>query len=235
MRNKWMVWGSLLSVFLLIVALYHLHITNNPVVTIQNKGDIAGKNMTVHLEKGPYWYHEIFYVAKLSPQFAIWFEDLEGNYIGTFYVTGKFYQCTHEATDKAPNRIEALPVWWHKQNKAPLTDTITAATPKQRLYLDNKITDVPSKFIVKMEINNSFDYNAHYTIDGVNGSIIAAIGGQPAIIYSAVVDLNAVQKEYELYISGQSSYDGHNGEISPNIDNLTTAREIVNRIILNIN
>ena len=90
MRNKWMVWGSLLSVFLLIVALYHLHITNTPVVTIQNKGDIAG------------------------------------NYIGTFYVTGKFYQWTQEAIDKAPNRIEALPVWWHKQNKAPLTDTITA-------------------------------------------------------------------------------------------------------------
>jgi len=98
-----------------------------------------------------------------------------------------------------------------------------------------KITEVPFKYIVKMEINNSFDYNANYTIDGVNGSTIAAICGQPAIIYSAVIDLNAVQKEYELSISGQSSYDGHNGEISPNIDNLTTAREIVSRVILSEN
>lgn len=90
------------------------------------------------------------------------------------------------------------------------------------------------KFVVKIEINHSTDFNeafpksakdeeANYS-GGKEGS------GQPAIVYAANVDLSSGEKSFEANLMGHSSPDGSSGEVNKDTSGLTTALHIVKRI-----
>lgn len=203
-------------------------------LSIRNIGQISGKNMEVRVTYGPYWFHQIAMIITATPTYAIWIEDLDGQYVATYYVTKKFYQWTQNATNNAPEKIEALPYWWHKQRGTLLTDAVTAATPKQDITIINTINNGPGKFVVKMEINNSFDYNEYYTKDGENETVRTKDGGQPALIYSTVIDVSHPSREYEMMLVGPSSPDGSNGRLDSDINTVTTARQIIDKVIVKI-
>ncbi|MBP2626591.1 MAG: hypothetical protein H6Q68_1302 [Firmicutes bacterium] len=208
--------------------------TASNTLIIRNDREIVGGNMGVRITYGPYWFHQIAMIITATPTYAIWIEDLDGKYISTYYVTEKFYQWTRNSGDNTPERIEALPYWWHKQRGLLLNDTVTAATPKHDLTIRNTINHCPKKFVVKMEINNSFDYNEYYTKDGKNGTVGTKDGGQPALVYSAVVDVSQGSREYQMSLVGHSSPDGSDGELYSNISIVTTARQIIDKVIVKI-
>lgn len=231
-RRKY-VW-ILLVLLVLLLGTTKPWFTASNALNIRNDEEIVGKNMGVRITYGPYWFHQIAMIITATPTYAIWIEDLDGKYIGTYYVTEKVYQWTRNSGDNTPERIEALPYWWHKQRGTLLTDTVTAATPKYDLTIKNKMNHCPEKFVIKMEVNNSFDYNECYTKDGDKGTAQTKDGGQPALVYSAVVDVSQPSSEYEMNLVGHSSPDGSDGGLYSSIFTVTTARQIVDQIIVKI-
>lgn len=231
-RKKYI--GILLVLVLLFWGAINPHFTMPNTLSISNTGEIAGKNMGVRITYGPYWFHQIAMIITATPTYAIWIEDLDENYIGTYYVTEKFYQWTRNSGDNIPEKIGVLPYWWHKQRGAPLTDAVTRATPKYDLTIKNAIRSLPQKFVIKMEVNNSFDYNDYYTEDGTMGTVGTKDGGQPALVYSAVVDLSQPSREYEMSIIGHSSPDGGDGELYSDTTTVTTARQIIDKVMVRI-
>jgi len=231
--SKKYIW-ILLVVVVLFWGVTNPRFTASNTLNIKNDGEIVGENMGVRITYGPYWFHQIAMIITATPTYAIWIEDLDGKYIGTYYVTEKFYQWTQNSGDNTPKKIEALPYWWHKQRGTLLTNAVTAATPKHDLTIKNKINHCPEKFVIKMEVNNSFDYNEYYSEDGQKGTIGTKDGGQPALVYSAVVDVSQLSKEYELSLVGHSSPDGSDGGLYSEISTVTTARQIVDKVIATI-
>ncbi len=164
------------------------------------------------------------------PQFAIWLEDTDGNYLKTLYVTKK---ASKRSWIFAPNegRPESLPVWYHaskhevakpnKKNKSAenkTLDAVTSATPKTGIIFETEIPD--SSCIIKAEFNKSFDYNETFTKEN------SIDNGQPSLIYEATIPENETE-EIKLVFEGTGSVYGSDGEIHKNTEGLTSANALV--------
>lgn len=205
-------------------------------------------DVQVSVEKGENWIHKFdagLISVKNSPQMAIWVEDLDGNYLTTVYVTKKI--ATQGWVSSGGNRRkEALPHWCYSRGvqyedglylptkKSPLPDAVTGATPKSSFSKVLSDGSLPPKYIVKMEVNHSTDFNANFPKDAKEGSDAYSGGpegsGQPALVYSAVIDTTSNQICYSLTLVGHSSADGSDGEIYTDCTTLTTAMSIVKSI-----
>lgn len=212
------------------------------------QGDIK-----VFVKKGDEWLHDfpafLGINKKNPPQIAIWVEDMNGNYITTIYATHKI--ATESWQFNAGNRRkESLPVWCYSRGvqypdglylptkNEPLVDGMSGATPHGSF--DVKIHPVGDlkQFVVKIELNHSTDWNDNYPKNAKEEDYNYSGGkegsGQPAVIYSAAIDLNSDRKEYTATIIGHSSPDGSNGNINPDISSLTSALNIAKEITINI-
>ncbi|WP_295937177.1 hypothetical protein [uncultured Alistipes sp.] len=210
-------------------------------------------DLKITIEAGREWLHDFPLLMgikkKNPPQIAVWVEDPAGNYISTIYVTHKI--ATQSWTASGGNRRrESLPVWCHARGvrygdglylptrKEPLTDGISGATPQESF--DVKITPAGNlrQFIVKIEINHSTDWNAHYPKSAPEGAPNYSGGkggsGQPAVVYAAEVDLDSGQTLFEAALIGHSSPDGSDGGIYPDLTGLTSSLDIVKRITVGI-
>ena len=181
---------------------------------------VCAREITVSVEGGSYW--------KEKPQFAVWLEDLQGNYISTLYVTKKASKKSWYFSPKE-GRPESLPVWYNasssalKNEKLPAqkssaVDAVTSATPKGGANFKSSITD--KNCVIKAEFNISFDYNDFYTKKN------SGVNGQPSVVYSAELPENQIE-EIILLFEGSGSLNGSDGKINSNVQNLTTAKEIV--------
>ena len=113
-------------------------------------GSIYAKEITVSVGAGQHWKQ------KSEPQFAVWLEDADGNYIKTLYVTGKAGKKSWVFSPKE-GRSESLPVWYNasKQEGAAATsaddgqqlDAVTGATPKGGIIFAAEIED--ESYIIK--------------------------------------------------------------------------------------
>ena len=189
---------------------------------------LYAKEITVSVGAGQHWKE------KREPQFSVWLEDSDGNFIRTLYVTER---ASHKSWIMSPKegRPESLPVWYHaskhessktkKQDaKDSQLDAVTSATPKGGIIFNTEIED--KEYLIKAEFNTSFDYNDFYTkkTSGVNG--------QPSVIYSAKIpaDFNKESDEIKLSFEGCGSIDGSDGKVHSEASKLTTATEIVKLI-----
>ena len=230
-----------------ITALGVLASCNKELVTYK-KDDIK-----VMVTKGDEWLHDfplfLGIDKKNPPQIAIWIEDLAGNYLTTIYVSHKIATDSWQSNG-GNRRKEALPVWCYSRNvqysdglylptnDQPLVDGISGATPQGSF--DVKISPVGDlkQFVVKIELNHSTDWNESYPKNAKEGEANYSGGkegsGQPAIVYSAAVDLNSSKKQYTATLIGHSSPDGSNGNIYSDISFLTSALNIVKEITINV-
>ncbi len=210
-------------------------------------------DIRVRIETGKEWLHDFPVFLGISkknpPQIAIWIEDTEKNYLSTVYVSHKIATQSWQMAG-GNRRKEALPHWCHSRGvrypdglylpteSEPLTDGISGATP--RSGFDVKITPAEPlrKFVVKIEINHSTDWNAYYpksaSEEDPNYSGGREGSGQPAVVYAAVVDLSSGQNEFEAELIGHSSPDGNSGDLCSDVSELTTALHIVERITVHI-
>ena len=191
------------------------------------------------------------------PSFAIWTEDLYGNYIETLYVTqyvakGKFAFGEIEPgkwknEPGEARRPATLPYWAHKRNiQAPdglyvpspeteVPDALTSATPKGNFVLETATSNTGNKkFRVLCEINQAWDANEFWTNDKFPNDNDYFGSLQPALVYAVTVNPNQSGKEYYLNPIGHSHPSGKTGELFTDLTTFSTAKEIANKIIVRL-
>ena len=210
-------------------------------------------DVKVCIEEGEEWLHDfplfLGIKKKNPPQIAIWMEDMKGNYLSTIYASHKIATQSWQSSG-GNRRKEALPHWCHARGiqykdglylptkEEPLTDGISGATPRGSFDVKLHPSDKLKLFRIKVEINHSTDFNDSYTKaakDGEPGYSGGKEGsGQPAVVYSADVDLSSGRKVFEAVLLGHSSPDGSSGDLETDTSALTTALHIVKRITVNV-
>jgi hypothetical protein len=208
-----------------------------------------GKKLSVSIIKGEQYLHKFqvnsFISIKTPPQFAIWIEDLNGNYLDTIYATSKI---VNQNWSKAPSdssqegkikRKEALPYWTYKHGNSKMNpDTMSSATPKGSSVINSKINEKQGEYIIFAEVNMSTDFNEYYPKNAKQGKDNYSGGpwgsGEPALIYSSNINLNSTNKIYELKLIGHSSPDGSDGNLYKDLSKVTTAKNIINKITVEI-
>ena len=184
------------------------------------------------------------------PLFAFWLEDLDGNYIQTLYVSQSIAKGTFNYGDKSSGfwkageieRPAALPYWAHKRNVEnekgsivptilnPVVDAYSGATPPAAFVLETRSdTVLNGKFRLMAEINQSWDWNKHWTNNKYPGDVDYVSSAQPAVVYETIVDPEK-PGAYELKLIGRSHHSGKTGELFTDLETLTTALKIAERI-----
>ena len=205
--------------------------------------DFSGGKIVMELKVGSSFSAKIksflFFSYTVTPQFAIWTEDLDGNYVETLYVTEKTAEGNF--TGAKDGRKEALPYWSHKSGNAnfssgataaPKPDVVSGATPSSDIELLLGLKEKHDRFRLMFEINRSYDYNDYYTENSNPGDVGYNTGysGQPAIVYSVVIDMNDANTSYSLKPVGHSSPTGEDGRLEKDLSNMTTALEILSSV-----
>jgi len=230
-------------------------------ITIITKENIVGQEIKIKVTKGAKYEHKLKIINWLpfirvtnQPQIAIWIEDLDGKYLETLYVTHKVAKQDWKKAPSDPTPIEeirrpaSLPHWAHQRGvkyedglylptrDKPLVDAITSATPINSFELESKIKAEREQVIVKAEVNHSSDFNDFYhkhlnsNSEYYGGGIWGS--GQPAVLYAKKINLTGNEQKYSLEMIGHSSPSGENGKVYSDISKLTTAKRIVEDIII---
>lgn len=182
------------------------------------------------------------------PQIAVWLEDNEGRYIRTLYVTGKAATSGFYSAVEGEGRVrrpETLPYWSHKRGvKAedglyvPAEDSTefdgsTAATPKSD-HLLLLGADIREGYKVMAEVNRSYDFNEHYHKKRFpDDEIYSGSGssGQPSLVYQAEVSSESGASTL-LKLIGHGHHSGRNGNLYTELGEITTAKDIVEFMVL---
>ena len=191
------------------------------------------------------------------PSFAIWVEDLDGNYIETLYVTQYFAKGVFGHGETSPGkwknepgevrRPAALPYWSHKRNikatdglyapspETAVPDALTGATPKGNFTLNtgSKVTG-DKMFKVLVEINQPWDSNDYWSNNKFPENLNYNTSLQPALVYEATISPESSKTEYLLSPVGHSHPAGETGELFTDISSITTAREIFSKIAVSV-
>ena len=186
-------------------------------------GSAFAKGITVSIGAGTNWKE------KREPQVAVWLENADGNYIRTLYVTSRAEKRSWIFSPK-DGRPESLPVGYCAAGENPAKgggektalDAVSSATPKGGVIFGAEI-DGEKSYVIKVELNNSFDYNGFYTKKN------SGVNGQPSVVYGAIIPAGFTQ-EIRLELLGTGSLDGSDGIIHAETENLTTAQHIVSCI-----
>ena len=168
----------------------------------------------------------------MASQCAVWLEDANGNYVRTLYVTQRASKRNWIVGPKA-GRPESLPVWYHAAHYESVkgapgnsdVDAVTAATPKGGVVFTAEIGD--GTYVIKAEFNTSFDYNDFYTKKN------SGVNGQPSVVYEAKIP-SGTGGEIALSLTGTGSEDGSDGKIYTDVSKLTTAKTIVDKVIVTV-
>lgn len=201
-----------------------------------------GQAVTIEFTRGPEHNH---------PLMAIWIEDMQGNFVQTLFVAESIGKGVFKHGDSStgkwlPGEIRrpaALPVWSHRRgimaedglflptSSNPVADAYTGPTPPGSFILETRLEEfVPDQFLVFFEINQTWDWNEFWTNNKYPGNDEYKTSCQPALVYKAVVNLNAEKKEYNLRLIGHSHYAGEDGQIYEDVSTFTTARRISEEI-----
>ena len=210
--------------------------------SIYTNENANGWNLEVIFKKGEKHNH---------PLMAIWTEDTSGNYLETLYIAESIGKGIFQHGDKtqgkwlpgAIRRPAALPVWAHKRNiqekdglyvptpETPTPDGITGATPPGSftLYTSTTLKD-PDIFNLYFEINQTWDWNEHWTNNKFPDDSEYKTSCQPALVYRAIIDIKTNNTPLKLKLIGHSHYNGSDGKINTDLITISTAKDITKSI-----
>jgi hypothetical protein len=198
---------------------------------------VSEGELTVSITPGACWKTE------RDPQFAVWIEKADGTYVTTLYVTQRAAKKNWLFAPKG-GRPESLPVWYHAVNRtavvvkaqSPKTDTdvLTSATPGASDKVQKSV-QLPAGevYIVKVEVNHSFDYNESWPKKAKKGSAqYSGVNGQPSVVYTGTLDTKTAASEHGavktvLKPAGTGAVDGSDGNLHNDLAQLTTALQII--------
>ncbi|MDO3388224.1 DUF4405 domain-containing protein [Gilvimarinus sp. SDUM040013] len=182
------------------------------------------------------------------PQVAVWMETLDGQYIDTLYVTGKVSNSGFGETDAGPTRRpEALPYWSHSRGiqeadgyYAPVNenadlDGVSGATPQSDSFISLTAPRM-GEYRLLVEVNRSYDFNEYYSKDRFpEDPIYSGDGssGQPSLVYATTIDSNESRK-YLLDLIGRGHHSGADGELYTDLENISTAKDILSFIVADV-
>lgn len=212
------------------------------IVLITSNVNGAGKSIEIEMLKGKAHNH---------PTFAIWLEDSSGKYLQTLFVTKSLGQGIYKHGDKSggtwkPGEVRrraALPYWTHRwnvknefgsyeptpRNKVP--DAYSGATPDGSFRLSTRSNNaLIGQVKIVMEINQPWDWNEYWTNALYPNDIDYQASCQPAVVYSALVDMDNPGAIIEMKPIGHSHYSGNTGELYPDLSSITTALNIAAQI-----
>lgn len=215
-------------------------------VIIRTAPENAAVQLEIEFQKGKAFNH---------PSFAIWVEDMEGNYIETLYVSGYVAKGRFRYGELAPGkwknepgdvrRPATLPYWAHQRNiKAPdglyipsheteVPDALTSATPHGDFLLETATSiNAGRKFRLLLEINQAWDANEFWTNNKFPGDMNYLGSLQPALVYAVTIEPEKKEKEYHLNPIGHSHPLGADGELYTDLSTFTTAKEIAHKVIV---
>ncbi len=193
--------------------------------------------------------------AHNHPSFVLWAEDMQGNYLQTFFIsqsigTGVFEHGEPSGVKWKPGDIRrpaALPYWAHKRGvKAedglyipspgnPVPDAYTGATPPGDFQVLSRFNgESPRKFRILFEINQTWDWNKFWTNNRYPDDDEYKTSCQPALVYMAEIDMDNPQDSYELKVIGHSHYSGKTGELFTDLNTMTTALEIADNLVVRL-
>ncbi len=205
---------------------------------------IGNHKISVEFKKGKYFRY---------PLFAIWVEDSIGNYIETLYISRVISSSTFDYGKKTKGnweaaivrRPEALPYWSHKRGIKALDDlflplnatdldAVSGATPTGNFVVNSKLYfKNNSNYKVVLEVNQSYDWNRFYSKDKYpKDKIYSGSGqvGQPSLIYTT--EIKGIEKYKFMKLIGHGHHSGKDGKLYTDTSNITTAKQIADRIIV---
>lgn len=211
--------------------------------TIETNQQGEGLRMTLRFDKGEAHNH---------PLMAVWVETDDGKFVETLFVAESIGKGVFKHADRssgkwmpgAINRPSALPYWGHKRGKKnsagyylpdaqqPEPDAVTGATPKGDFELRFNLSNCPvDRCRVLVEINQSWDWNDHYTNSRSDDPQYRA-SAQPSVVYAALVDPRVVPDTLQLKPIGRGHEAGTTGDLYTDLNTLTTALQIADKITL---
>ncbi|KZN47276.1 hypothetical protein [Pseudoalteromonas luteoviolacea] len=150
-------------------------------------------------------------------------------------------------------RPESLPVFLHQLSMraengvlVPDNDSLTIDGFSGATMTDNFIyttqLQAPLKGLhrVRLEVNHSFDFNEYYSSDRFMDDTIYSGDGysaQPSVIYEAIIDFGAQHNKVleVMTLVGHGHHSGRDGNIYADVSKLTSALELVDRVIVSVN
>jgi len=161
----------------------------------------------------------------IYPQVAAWLETVDGIYLGTIHVTGK---AERNSWVSAPSsgRPEALPVW-NNLRQGELDSVSAATSAGETVRSSDLAAGLPAgDYVVKLETNRSYDYNATYT------AATSGVCGQPSIVYRAFLSVGKGPARASFEPIGTGSLDGSDGAIHAGLQNIDTAFSLFSRMVV---
>jgi len=213
---------------------------------ITTNADASGLVITLTFKKGSSFNH---------PLLAIWLEDTNNRYIETLYVSESIGKGIFQHGDKTGGewqpgpvrRPAALPYWGHQRGvqapdgfylptpENPVADAITGPTPQGNFILQSKSSgNLSGPFKVMLEINQSWDWNDFWTNNKFPEEEHYKTSSQPAVVYECTIDPGNLLQENEMKPVGHSHYSGKDGNLYPDLETLTTALEIAEKITVRV-
>lgn len=210
--------------------------------TITTNVEGLGVVLTIDFHKGPEHNH---------PLMAIWIEDMDGRYIQTLYVSQSIAKGVFAFGDKTTGkwkpgeilRPAALPYWSHKRNVIndkgnymprpgyEVADAYSGATPRSDFRLITRTdTVMGKKFRILCEINQSWDWNNHWTNTKFPDDAEYKTSSQPAVVYAGEIDPLKAGEIIGLKPIGRSHHSGADGNLYQDLETLTSALKIVSGI-----
>lgn len=199
-------------------------------VFVMLAGKVFAKEITTSIIPGQMW-------SERSPQCAVWVEDENGTFIDTIYVTKSAAKKGWKFSPKE-GRPDSLPVWYGAAGinpSAPVVnnfDAVASATPKKSISITSNLNlQSGKKYIIKAEVNQSFDYNDYWTKKN------SGVNGQPSLIYSGEFvteeHMSPNGSEVILSLQGHGDVDGKSKKIfTTEMEHITTAVQIIDKVII---
>jgi len=146
-------------------------------------------------------------------------------------------------------RPESLPVFLHKlglqaqsgffvpTDNSLEIDGFSGATMTDNFVYSVKLNNsLVGKYRVRLELNHSFDYNEYYSSDRFPDDLVYSGDGfsaQPSVVYESIVDFsNKTSDLSKMTVIGRGHHSGEDGALYTDLDNLTTALQLVDRVLI---
>jgi hypothetical protein len=233
--KKSLVFMFFATVFFLIFSCNTSKIIHEVIKLKDNTYGSGKDDINVNLKPGKHFNH---------PTYAIWMEDMYGNYIRTLFITESYatgifaYRMDGEFTWQKGSgqsyQPAALPYWTHKKPSLnlkdrvptpdnPFIDAFSGATPKGE-FIFQTTASASAPFRILLEVNQSWDWNEHWHNNKMPESPAYKRSAQPSVVYSVTIDKK--QGVYHLNPEGHGDPSGETGKLFTDLSTLTTAKEI---------
>ena len=167
------------------------------------------------------------------PAFAVWAETTAGTMIETLHLPQEFsYADKVDWDNMLAQRNHILPIWRNRYTAISglgpdgKTDATSGATATHSFALDKYLAPGEGhKFIVCVEVNAPRDPNETFPDEEI---------GQPSILYTAYVKLDSHGRHTMLELTAHGGGAENNGNLQYDLDGITTAKELVDLLLMKL-